>query len=77
MSQYVTNPVGVFFLFLGERGRSEDYMEAMRGITGNKRPLGIVRRSLRSTFPGFFHEVDSMGMLPAWCIVGSHFCSMI
>lgn len=66
MSQYVTNPVGVVFLFLGERGRSEDYIEAVRGIKGSKRPLGKVRRSLRSKFPGLFHEVDITGMLPVW-----------
>lgn len=62
----MTNPVGVFSLFLGERGRSEDYIEAVSGITGSKRPLGTVRRSLGSKVPGFFREIDSMGMLPVW-----------
>lgn len=72
-SQYVTNPVGGFSLYLGERGRSEDYREAARAGKGNKNPLGKGSRSLRSKFPGFSHEADTMGMLPHMVYCGQPF----
>lgn len=65
--------MGGLSLSLGERGRSEDYIEAARGVKGNKRPLGKGSRSLWSKFPGFLREADTMGMLPQLVHCGQPF----